>query len=332
MLPSTTADTARLEPRERFDYWHQMMSSVISPLEFTSDAAPDYRGRIRLTPLDGVDTFPVMMQAFQSHRTPRLIRRADAELYHIAVVGPGSSPMAVTQSTGQYLVTPGTLYLTDTSRPFSVLATQPERYAIGHCVEIPKRRLDLPRDAPVDQLLARPLAATHGFGALIAQFLTHLQQQHHAYQETDAPQLAATLGDLITGLITHTLDTTPPPDSETAERTLLIAVRAFIERHLDDPDLKPAAIAAHHHISTRQLQRLFQRQGTTPAAHIRQRRLERAHRDLSSLAHARTPIHTIARRRGFTSHTVFTRTYTRHYGRTPTHTRDLALNRRRPTP
>ena len=61
-------------------------------------------------------------------------------------------------------------------------------------------------------------------------------------------------------------------------------MHAFVEQHLGDADLTPAAVAAAHHVSLRQLHRLFETQETTVAAWIRHRRLERCRRDWRILA------------------------------------------------
>ncbi|GAA2051030.1 helix-turn-helix domain-containing protein [Streptomyces cheonanensis] len=321
MLPSTVLDSDHLEPGERFDYWHHALSTVIAPMEITSDRTTDFAGRMRLIALEDIHVFPVTMRAVAARRTPRLIRQSDPELLHLALLAPGANPLAVSQNTVRDVTGPGQLYLVDTSRPFTVRATSPGLPLSGHCVEIPKRRLRLPPRTPVGRILGRALSGTRGFGGLLAHHLSHLAAQHHTYRSSDAPQLATIVSDLVTGVITQSLDAGPPPDPDSAERLLLLTIKAFIEKNLADPGMKPTDIATHHHISTRHLHRLFQRTGTTPATYIRRRRLEQAHQDLTAPAHARTPIHTIAHRWGFTSHAHFTRTYTQHYGTTPTRTR-----------
>jgi AraC-like DNA-binding protein len=61
---------------------------------------------------------------------------------------------------------------------------------------------------------------------------------------------------------------------------MMARIRAFIERHLADPDLSPATIAAAHHISTRTLHKLYKAERHPVAASIRRRRLERCRLDL----------------------------------------------------
>ncbi|WPB89422.1 helix-turn-helix transcriptional regulator [Streptomyces malaysiensis] len=100
-------------------------------------------------------------------------------------------------------------------------------------------------------------------------------------------------------------------------------VRAFIDSHLHDPELTPTAIAAAHHISVSYLHRIFQEEAPTDGGpgtvmgHVRERRLERARRDLADPALRTRPIHEIAHRWGFTHQTSFTRAFRARYHMPP---------------
>jgi AraC-like DNA-binding protein len=59
----------------------------------------------------------------------------------------------------------------------------------------------------------------------------------------------------------------------------MLRMRAFIEENLSDVDLSTALIAAAHHLSERQVQRLFAAERTTVDGWIRGRRLERHRAD-----------------------------------------------------
>ncbi|MFF2520355.1 helix-turn-helix transcriptional regulator [Streptomyces sp. NPDC058086] len=106
----------------------------------------------------------------------------------------------------------------------------------------------------------------------------------------------------------------------------MVSVHSFIEHHLDDPQLSPAAIAAAHHISVRYLHRLFQPQGTTVSAWIRQRRLERCHRDLADPQSSDKPIGFLAARWGFVHASDFTRSFRTAYGVPPSTYRRAVLH------
>lgn len=99
---------------------------------------------------------------------------------------------------------------------------------------------------------------------------------------------------------------------------------ACLRAHLDEP-LEIAALARLAGVSPRQLDRLFVRLfGESPRACMRRLRLERAARQLRT---SRGTILTIALDAGFDSHESFTRSFSRHFGHTPsTYRRMRAAN------
>jgi AraC-like DNA-binding protein len=101
----------------------------------------------------------------------------------------------------------------------------------------------------------------------------------------------------------------------THRQALRARIDAFIESHLGDPALTPAAVAAAHHISLRYLHKLFEPHGV--AGWIRQRRLERCRDDLLDLAQADRPVAGIAARWGFSSAAHFSRVFREAYGLPP---------------
>ena len=92
-------------------------------------------------------------------------------------------------------------------------------------------------------------------------------------------RLAGNVVDLLGTVLAERLDATPD-DPDIAHRALMLQITSFIEEHLGEADLAPAQIAAAHHISLRQLHKLFHASGTTVAGWIRQRRLEHCGHDL----------------------------------------------------
>jgi AraC-like DNA-binding protein len=91
----------------------------------------------------------------------------------------------------------------------------------------------------------------------------------------------------------------------------------YIEDNLGDPDLKLASIAAAHFISPRYLQALFQRSGLTVSSWVRERRLERCHRDLVDPSLASESVAELAAKWGFLEPTHFSRAYKKQFGVSP---------------
>ncbi len=110
------------------------------------------------------------------------------------------------------------------------------------------------------------------------------------------------------------------PRAGAAHEDPLSSARAVVRAHADDPGFDPAALAARLGWSLRTVQQDLHRAGTSPAALIREIRLERAAsrlrespaRSIASIAHAS----------GFGSLTTFNTAYRARFGETPSRTRE----------
>lgn len=155
----------------------------------------------------------------------------------------------------------------------------------------------------------------------------------------ERPELATTIGAFITDLAHHgndsstrhlrrmstlaldmtatLLEANTTPRTGTTGVTMMGRISTYIENHLTDPDLDPSDIAGAHHMSVRALHLLFAQHGTTVAAQIRARRLQRCYDALTDTRRAPTPIARIALAHGFTAPAHFTRAFRTRYGCTP---------------
>jgi AraC-like DNA-binding protein len=105
----------------------------------------------------------------------------------------------------------------------------------------------------------------------------------------------------------------------------LIAVQAWIDRHLARPDLAPETIAAANHISVRYLYRLFESEGTTVGRWIKVRRLEGCRRELTDPSLARYGVGAIGVRWGLLDPASFSRAFRSAYGMSPREYRAQAV-------
>jgi AraC-like DNA-binding protein len=145
------------------------------------------------------------------------------------------------------------------------------------------------------------------------------------YQPASAARLSTVVVDLLTAAIAERIDAVGSLPVESRERTLLLRIHGFVEEHLGEPDLGPAVIAAAHHVSVRQLHRLFESQQTTVAGWIRHRRLERCRRDLADPAQHVVPVSAVASRWGLPDSAHFSRLFRRTYGLPPAEYRRTRL-------
>ncbi|WP_291960484.1 AraC family transcriptional regulator [Chelatococcus sp.] len=109
--------------------------------------------------------------------------------------------------------------------------------------------------------------------------------------------------------------------SSPAGNARLQLIRQDIEVHLRDPDLNVNTIARHHGVTPRYVQLLFEREGTTFSAFLRDRRLALAYNRLRREPTGRASIATIAYDCGFPDLSGFNRAFRKRYGATPSDVR-----------
>jgi AraC-like DNA-binding protein len=111
-----------------------------------------------------------------------------------------------------------------------------------------------------------------------------------------------------------------------------VAACRFIRRQLSDPALTPAAVAEHVEMSTRNLARLFARQGTTIDRTIWSERLLAARRDLVDPRLQECSITEVALSWAFSDSAHFSRRFSSAFGISPAAYRAANLTRRAGTP
>jgi AraC-like DNA-binding protein len=308
-------DSAELPFPERLDAWADLVSRMLTPSTFHIDRPADFRASIRVMGLGASQVSALTYPSMWARRTPRNIRQCDPEMYVAALPVRGSQGLV--RAGRETVLGADELAVYSTCRCYEARVEAGEGTAACVVAQVPRALVPLPPDK-VDRLLAVPLSHRDGIGGLFAHFLTQLRDDTGAYRPADHPRLGMVLLDLFTVLLAQHLDdhTSVPPEART--HALLLRVEAFVQRHLGDPFLTPATLAAAHHISVRHLHRLFgDHRGTTVAAHIRRQRLERCRHDLADPAFARLPVHAVGARWGFTDAAVFSRAFRAAYGMPP---------------
>ncbi|MEU6535349.1 helix-turn-helix transcriptional regulator [Streptomyces sp. NPDC047000] len=243
-------------------------------------------------------------------------------------------PLVLTRDPRPVRVERGSVVLQEPSGCFglsAVTAAPPVRALILH---VPETALALPGEV-LHQMSGRPAPTGSGPAALLASFVCGLA----AHVRSADARHTAWLGTAAVSLATVFLDSeTAPPHDKSHPRPgpavpavpgpvpgpvpsgtdlLVRDIKAYVEHHLHDPDLAPAAIAAAGHISLRYLHHLFRRDGQSVGAFLRERRLEHCKAELSDPAQAQRRVCEIARRWGFRDPAVFNRTFKSAYGVAP---------------
>ena len=304
------ARTADVPEVERFDFWRNTVSETFVPLEASRDATGDFWGEIRGTSLGGLRLYEVAADSHVARRTARLAAASGAEYFKLGLQVAGRS--VLTQDGRQAVLGPGDFAIYDTSRPYTFAFEGPSRLLV---LIFPRPMLGLPA-ARVAEITANAFSGRGGLSSLVGPFLIQAANVLDEVDACDSARLAGNVLDLLVTALASRL-ATRPADLDSARRALLLHAMAFVEQHLGDAYLTPAEIASSQHISTRYLHKIFQAEGTTVSAWIRQRRLENCGRDLRDPRLAGRSVSAIAARWGLPDAAHFSRLFRSTFGTSP---------------
>jgi AraC-like DNA-binding protein len=127
--------------------------------------------------------------------------------------------------------------------------------------------------------------------------------------------------DLMALVIGATRDATEAARKRGERAACLYAIKEDIASHLDQVCLTVSAVAARHAVTSRQVQRLFEDEGTTFTEYLLAQRLIHAHRLLTSPCAGGRKISGIAFDSGFSDLSYFNRAFRRRYGAAPSELR-----------
>ncbi|MFE7194622.1 helix-turn-helix domain-containing protein [Kitasatospora sp. NPDC057541] len=319
LLPET------VRPGERFDWFNDTVARTVMPTVMSPEPSAEFRAEAEMLDLGSVRMARFAFSPLRSRRTPALIRRGDPEQYQLALIRGGAAVLS--QSGNENRIGAGEFVLWDTSRPSDTRILPGPGPVRLTMLQFPHTLLPLP-GRRLERLLAGRLAGGSGVAAVLTNFLDCLEAHGDGCEVAELRRLGTVAAELAGALLAQRLDAAGQLPAEVRARVLLERVRSFIEDNLGDPQLTPGAIAARHNISLRSLHQLFRSHDAQPDtvhAWIRRRRLERCRGDLGSTRLHTYPVQVIAARWGFSSATVFSRTFRQAYGLTPTEFRGLSL-------
>lgn len=244
----------------------------------------------------------------KGRRTRHEIAKDDGELYTLLYVAEGS--LGLDFGTHQIRVGPGTCAMFDTTRPMEFIIDDRLREI---SFSIPKSRLDNALPKP-EQFCGRAMQCDSGISKLFISFLLGLEANFGELSGFEANEVVSATTEMMVAALMSKMERGA---EAAAYQKRLQHVMDAINRQLENPFLTPRRVARDAGLSERQLFRLFASLGTTPAAWVRRRRLERCHQDLVSQASAHLSILEIAGQWGFVDASVFSRAFRQQFGISP---------------
>lgn len=309
-MPATEVRTAQLPIGDRFPFWCELADNSHVPTILDTEHAADWNAVMRIRDLGAMAISTQEHPPCVARRNVRLIRRSDPETLYLLY--PRKGVMAVASRDGEVQHGSESFVVLDTSRPVTVTSLTPTIHMLLH---VPRPML--PAKQRFEHLLATPMSTARGLGGVLAHLLRELARDDGTLPPAVIARLTQTVADLLVAIQLAAAGDAPTMPSESRDHARLIQLHAYIAAHLADPRLTLAQVAGAHGISLRQLDRLFQREGTTPAAWLRDQRLRKCRRDLVDPACNGMPVQQVGARWGFIDPVTFSRAFRRAYGVSP---------------
>lgn len=284
------------------------LRSLLTPMRVAAFDIGRFRGSVAAHPLGEVTLLLISASEFTMERgeADRQIPRARA--YALLLQRRGRSTVA--QAGRTVSVMEGDIVAIDLTVRFRVDVKAGSDLAV---YVIPQGVVDLPRYMINDYVAAKVLNREPA-SRPIHMFLSELVEQ------TPVGSGLASRYASVVGQLSETLFRLHVDDDHALHTSKIVKferIVEYLETHLLDPDLTPAAIADAHFISTRYLQEIFQMHGMTVTAWIRHRRLEQCRQALRDPRNEGKAVAAIAAEWGFTDSAYFSRAFRKEFGVSP---------------
>ncbi|MCY4210407.1 MAG: helix-turn-helix domain-containing protein [Gammaproteobacteria bacterium] len=310
---SSTADVGE---REQLEYWIDMICDEFVQLDCTVENRQDFKGKIRGSKLGDIWVSEVDADAQHVIRSKKQIAKSTEKEFLLSLqledVG------FINQDGRSAQLHPGDFALYDSTRPYFLHFDRPFRQIV----------LQLPYDTLAEQFVrpenitALRVSAQTAVGALASQFIQSVAGRLDVLSAQERGVINHHIIELV-ALALGSMTSLRDLDGQSLPRTALLErIKQYIEINIRDPQLTPAQVAGHHHISERYQRMLFASTGTTASKYILNKRLELCREALANPALRDHSITQIAFSYGFNDAAHFSRRFKEHYGVCPKECRE----------
>ena len=310
--------TENLAERDQFSYWREVLCEAYVLLNPIRSSSGGFQGHVSAQLVSTVNVTTIESQKQNIIRGPSEISRMPLDAYFLNLQLQGQCLMS--QGGRETIIGPGEFALVDATQPYSNdYFTEDWKQ---HSFRIPRQLLHPLLRLPHQSTAVR-IAKDDGFGTIAIEYLKLMAEKAESIPEEVS---ASTMSSCLVNLVSLALGGANGA-LESGRKAVRQQLCSMIIRHIDanaaDPDLSPAKVAAHFHVSTRYLHKMLEEHGRSFGRILLERRLEHSALELAAGLSGVT-ISEIAFRWGFNDLSHFSRTFRRHFDRSP---RDYAADK-----
>jgi len=301
-LSWTSADYREIE---QYDAWEAALNDSHLRWDLSRRQGSSFTGLMGLKDFGGLRVVRCDCSPCSGHRASRQIRADGGEYFGALLLLDGQE--RVRQNGHDALLRPQSLMIWDSTKEIDFAVDSRIRKITVFIPNRPSYQV-----ASLRRHCGEVIDCARGIPAVVASHLTTLAGELESIDHlAGAPTV-----DLTVELIAAALDAREDQSLTVAQRELVAAIESDILENLADTELTPAVIAQRFSISKRYLHLLFARTDRTVCEFITGNRLERARRELGSMATGES-ITAIAGRVGFGDPAHFSRLFKQRYGVSP---------------
>lgn len=305
---SVAVTTESVAPRERFDFWHEVICTAFVRLEAeTLPSQNPFHAEIAHSDLGPLTLSRVRAEPHAVQRSTRLINEEPRDEVLVSVQLSGNA--VIVQDDRQAVLAPGDFALYDATRPYDlVMREQFEMLVFQFDREFLMERCPSP-----ERLTAVRMSNDTTVTAPVSSFLRAMEPLVVADENAVSRQLATSALDLLGVALADRFGTEGSSNTERTKHFLRACT--YINAYASDPSLSPSRIAYSIGVSLRHLHAIFNQHGMTVNEYLIKRRLARCRDDLLSPMAASRTITEIAHSHGFKTSAHFSRRFSEAYGR-----------------
>jgi AraC-like DNA-binding protein len=263
--------TSNLDGHERYAFWHEVVCKQFVTADSVRTCQGSFDAELICNQLGRTQVSRFDAPSHRWARNRKHIRTDDQDVYLLGVFRNGTGVLE--QNGSAALQRKGSLVLYDTSMPFTF-----DLAASLNILTLPRNLLDS-RSPHARLLLARTLECDPGLTPIFCEMIDSLLDLN-----VEAPKinlvrerLANSLLDIILAIFDLN---SASLSAESKSNSSIEKMMAYARANLGDPELSPADIAKFGAVSTRTLNRLFGKRGTTPMRWVLQERVRLGERYL----------------------------------------------------
>jgi AraC-like DNA-binding protein len=301
--------TAVMPVRERVPFWREVFGRKLVHVDIEPLADEPFEATATLRALPGLRSLSCASTAARTQRTREFVADGDDGFALLINV---NGTLAASQLGRDVSLARGEAAVFLHNEP----ATMTHALFQHEGLVMPRAAL-APLVTNLEDMAMRRIPRDNGALRLLTGYLATVRDELGALAPELRPMIATHIHDLAAMVIGATRDGAAIAEERGVRAARLASIKTYIVAHAGDRGLTLAAVAAHHGLSPRSVQWLFERDDLTFSQFVHEQRLARAYRMLVDLRYAAVTVSDIALAAGFGDLSHFNRSFRRRYGATP---------------